>query len=330
MEHIRQTIERLQIDCDYQIQDSLFVARTPAAFRDVIEVEHHAQTTLGYCSKLYDRLSLSAILPSRETHGAIRYGGTFGMDSYAYCRGLRDHLRTRGARIYEGTPVLRLTGRGVETPDGTVTARAVAVLADRCLPVLGLAATAVYHVQTFLAISKPLDEREIRSLFPEDRLMVWDSDLLYHYLRVTGEGRLLIGGGDLCSMYARREDRSVRRAARKLSGYLARTFPQLTIRFDHLWPGLIGISKDFAPIVGTHHAFSSVHFAGAVAGLPWAAALGQYVAQKITDRRSELDKALSPDRRFVVGPRFQRVLGKPVAFALSHGAAKYFERPVTN
>ena len=27
------------------------------------------------------------------------------------------------------------------------------------------------------------------------------------------------------------------------------------MEFEHLWPGLIGVSKDFAPIVGTHRAF---------------------------------------------------------------------------
>src|SRR5262245_11337064 len=36
VERIRETIKARSIDCDYQIQDSLFVARTPRAFRKVI------------------------------------------------------------------------------------------------------------------------------------------------------------------------------------------------------------------------------------------------------------------------------------------------------
>ncbi len=119
LEHIRQTIDELAIDCDYQVQDSLFVARSPRAFRTMIEVEHRAHASLGYDSTVYDRTSLRALVGSREYHGGVRYGGTFGINSYAYCRALRDEIARRGGRIVEGTPVTRFTGRGVETQHGS-------------------------------------------------------------------------------------------------------------------------------------------------------------------------------------------------------------------
>jgi gamma-glutamylputrescine oxidase len=323
LERIRRTIEQFGIACDYQIQDSLFVARTPRAFRTSIGGEHRTHASLGYQSTLYDRTSLATIFGSRISSGGVRYGGTFGMNSYAYCRALRDELERRGVRIYEGTPVTRLRGHGVDTPGGAVSAGTVAVVTDRCLPVLELAAPAVYHIQTFLAISRPLRDRDIRRIFPDDRFMVWDSDLLYHYLRVTGDGRLLVGGSDLRPMYSRHETRVATRSAANLTRYLAAHFPSLNVELEYLWPGFIGVSKDFAPIVGTHEAFPTVHFAGAAAGLPWAAAIGEYVAGKITDGRREFDEVLGPERPFSIGPRLQGVVGKPAAFAASHVAAKY-------
>ena len=326
LERIRRTIEDLAIECDYQVQDSLFVARSARAFQKVIEAEHRAHVSLGYHSTLYDRASLDEIIGSRAYYGGIRYAGTFGINSYAYCRRLRDEIERQGVRIYEGTPVTRITGQGVETPSGTVAAGAVAVLTDRCLPALGLAVPEVYHVQTFLAISRPLRIDALRAIFPGDRLMVWDTDLAYQYFRITGEGRLLVGGAHLGSLYARRASRSSPRIARRLHRYLAEHFPSLTIEFAHFWPGLIGVSKDFAPVVGRHDAFPTVYFAGAGAGLPWAAALGEYLALNITEGRGELDEVLSPGRPFTIGPRLQRLLGKPLAFALSHGAVKYMRK----
>ena len=323
LERIRGTIQALSIDCDYQVQDSLFVARSARAFRKVIEVEHRTHASLGYHLTVYDRASLEAILGSRAYQGGIRYAGTFGMNSYAYCRALRNALERQGVRIFEGTPVTRLTGSGVETPGGAVTARTIAVLTDHDLPALGLAASAVYHVQTFLSASRPLRAHEVRIIFPDDPLMVWDTDLIYQYFRITGEGRLLLGGADLRSMYSRHESRSCQRVARKLYTYLAKHFPSLTVEIEHLWSGLIGVSQDFAPVAGQHDAFPAVYFAGAGAGLPWAAALGEYLAQKITEGRAELDEMLSPRRSFPVGRPLQRLFGKPAAFALSHGAAKY-------
>ena len=62
---------------------------------------------------------------------------------------------------------------------------------------------------------------------------------------------------------------------------------------------------------------------GGAAGLPWAAALGRYVAEKILSDRSDLDAAFDPNRRFPVGPAVQHLVGKPRAFALSHGIVKY-------
>jgi gamma-glutamylputrescine oxidase len=245
------------------------------------------------------------------------------MNSYAYCRALRHSLERRGVRIFEGTRVTRLTGRGVETPGGAVTARTIAVLTDHDLPELGLAVPAVYHIQTFLSASKPLRDHQVRIIFPKDPLMVWDTDLIYQYFRITGEGRLLLGGADLCSMYSRRESRSSQRVARKLYGYLARHFPSLTVEIEHLWSGLIGVSQNFAPVAGRHDAFPAVYFAGAAAGLPWAVALGEYLAQKITEGRAELDEMLSPDRSLPISRPLQHLFGKPAAFAVSHGLAKY-------
>ncbi len=322
LERIRRTIQAFTIDCDYQVQDSLFVARTGRAYRQVIDAEHRTHAALGYHSAVYDRETLQAILGSRIYQGGIRYPGTFGMNSYAYCRALRDALERRGVRIFEGTPVTRLTDTGVETPGGAVSARRIAILTDYALPALGLAVPVVSYVRTFLSASRPLRDDEVRIIFPGDRLMVWDTDLIYQYFRITGEGRLLLGGADLRSMYSCQENQSSERVARKLYRYLARHFPSLRIEIQHLWSGLIGVTQDFAPIAGRHDAFPSVYFAGAGAGLPWAAALGEYLAQKITEERAELDGLLSPGRSFRAGRLAQRLLGKQAAFALSHGFAK--------
>jgi gamma-glutamylputrescine oxidase len=325
VERIRRTILELGIECDYRVQDSLFVARSTRTFRKVIQAEHRTRRSLGYPSTLYDRASLRAIVGARGYHGAIRYAGSFGMNSYAYCRALRDEIERSGVRVYEATPATRLTEWGIETPGGAVAAGNVLVLTDRCLPGLGLAEPAVHHARTFLGISRPLRPDEIRLIFPGDPLMVWDSDLVYQYFRITGEGRLLIGGAHPLSMYSHGEIGSSGLVARKLLRYLSRQFPGLEIELEHFWPGLIGVSKDFAPVVG-RHADLPVHFAGAAAGLPWAVALGEYLAQKITDGRDELDEVLSPERRVALGGRLQRWLDKPVTFALSHAAAKYLRK----
>jgi glycine/D-amino acid oxidase-like deaminating enzyme len=187
---------------------------------------------------------------------------------------------------------------------------------------LGLARREVYHVKTFLAVSERLGRPDIDRMFPRGPLMVWGTDITYKYFRLTGDGRLLVGGASLANMYSRREQHRPAQVVRLLTRYLARRFPDLRIRFAACWPGLIGVSKDFAPVVGHHPRYRSVLYAGGAAGLPWAAALGRYLAEKVLDGRDDVDAALSVHRRFPVGARLQSIIGAPLAFAISHGIKK--------
>ena len=322
VELIRSVISKNKIECDYQPQDALFVATTKSGARTIAK-EHAFRQAAGYASTHVLRAGLPALLGSKEYFGGIRFGQTFGIDGYRCCLGLRDAVIGSGVRVFEQSPVLRILPDRIETATGSVRARDIIVCSDRFLPELALAQCEIYHVQTFLAISRPLSGADAGSMFPAGPLMVWDTDLTYKYFRLTGDQRLLIGGGTLLSTYAPRERHQPEAAVRYFTAYLARHFPQLKVTFDACWPGLIGITKDFAPVIGRHPRLASVHFAGGAAGLPWAAALGSYLAEKIVDGRADLDALLAVERKFPVGPAVQSVIRAPAAFALSHGILKF-------
>ena len=319
---IRQAVLEDQIACDMQAHDALFVAAKPADAK-LIAAEVSVRQRFGYPCTHYSHENLPAILGSNAYFGALRFGGTFGIDGYRCCAGLRQKLLESGTRIFEHSQVTRILENGVETAAGSVQAPAVIVCTDRLLPELGLARREIYHAQTFLAISECLASADINRLFPAEPFMVWDTDLFYKYFRLTGDCRLLIGGSTLADTYSRREQHRPERVVRRLTHYLAERFPGLVAKFVACWPGLIGITKDFAPIVGRHPQFPSVYFAGGAAGLPWAAALGRYLAEKILDGRTDLDDVLRVDRNFPIGPHLQAVMGAPSAFAVSHGILKF-------
>lgn len=319
---IHQAVLEDQIDCDMQVQDALFVATTRGGAQ-VVSTEHAARNAFGYPSTLYSRESLPEILGSTAYFGALRFGDTFGINAYDACAGLRQRLLETGAQIFERSPVTRILENGIETPGGSVRAPAVIICADRFVPALGLARREIYHVNTFLAISECLGSSDIDRMFPRGPLMVWGTDITYKYFRLTGDGRLLIGGASLANMYSRREKQRAEQVVRLLTRYLTGRFPGVRVKFAACWPGLIGVSKDFAPVVGRHPRYPSVHYAAGAAGLPWAAALGRYLAEKVLDGRDDVDAELSVDRRFPIGRHLQTVLGAPAAFAISHGMLKF-------
>jgi len=105
---------------------------------------------------------------------------------------------------------------------------------------------------------------------------------------------------------------------KKLTRYIKKTFPELEIQFEHMWPGLIGVSKDIAPITGTDKHSPSIYYIGAATGLPVAAMLGNYCADYILNKADTLKDYFSPYRTFPVQGTMQTILGTKATFALSH------------
>jgi gamma-glutamylputrescine oxidase len=149
--------------------------------------------------------------------------------------------------------------------------------------------------------------------------MAWDSKLTYNYFRLTGDQRLLVGGANLWHAYALRERQDPVRNLRPLSDFVARTFPGLDVRWDHVWPGMLGVSKDFLPVAGTDADSPSRTYIGAAAGLPWAAALGRQVGRSIATGKVDAFPEFSPYRRTVRGGVLNRILTRRGALAVAHG-----------
>lgn len=322
VEAIRQTIQKLNITCDYQVQDSLFIATSRSGIKHV-RTEHQAREALHYVSTLYDRSQLNSVIGSDKYFSAVCYPDTFGINSYLFCQALKKYLEKNGVQIFEHSLVSEIRKNIVQVGNLQVRADYIVVCADHFIPDLGKLQKEIYHIQTFLAISKPLSQDVVRRIFPEKQMMVWDNQLVYNYFRITGKNRLLLGGGDVLYTYARNQTKKVDRFAAHLAGYFRRKFPDIAVEFEYIWPGMLGISKDLLPVVGQDEILPRVWYIGAATGLPWAAALGQYLADKILSGRDDWDVQFSARRKFVIGPRLQTLLGTPSTYAISHGIAKY-------
>lgn len=320
---IQSNIEKLGIHCDYHAQDSLFVANKPNGVEDVA-AEYSARSSIGYASTKYSRDELAQVLGSGTYYGGVRYPDTFGMNSYQYCQGMKKALIEKGVRLYERTNVVGVTAGGVSVARGAVRARHVILCADRFTPELGVLKRRVYHAQTFLMASRPLSEQEIGHIFPSAPLMVWDTDLVYQYFRIIGGGRLLFGGAHALYTYAGREATRTGFMYRQLRRFFSKKFPGLDLSWDYIWPGMLGISKDLLPIVGIDEGM--IYYVCAESGLPWSAAGGRYIAEKIVHGRDDYDEFFAPTRRFAIPDDLHPFITTKAAFALSNLWSKYYQR----
>lgn len=308
--------------CDLHPTDSLYVA-TGRRGVDNVSAEAAARESLGYACRLYDASALAAVHPGRYRAG-IRCGDTWSLDPFAYCQALRRLLIGRGVRIYEDSALTALDGTTGTTSQGAVSAGRIAFCANQVPQTLNRRAYQHYFLaHTVLAITAPLNPRDIAALFPEDRMQCWDDHWVYSYYRLTGDDRLLLGGGSLLTTLTPQTERASSVIDTTIRRF-RRRFPSLGhLRFEAYWPGQIDITRDLLPIAAPDPENPAVQFVIGCAGLPWAAWCGDEVARQLGGAPpAEASRFLGWDRKTTVPAPLQTALGKPLSFAIELFAAK--------
>jgi gamma-glutamylputrescine oxidase len=316
-EDIRSNILDNNFACDYVKQDTLIAANNSSGLKN-LQIECDNLSAYGYKTFMSYQDTIQHYINSSEYVGGMVYEDTFGINAYLYCQEMQQFLQNLGVEIYEQTPVTHINNHTLETLHAKINAEHIIVCTDRFMPELGLLTQEVYHAQTFLMVSQVLTDQEIQTIFPKNNYMMWDTDMIYTYLRLTANNRLLLGGGNIWTTFSSQEKHNYKPMIRKLTQYLHKKLPHLRIQFEHMWPGLIGLSKDIIPIAGQDKNKPYIYYIAAAAGLPIAAALGRYSAEHIIDDRTDLDTFFSPYRKFYIGGITQSVLGTKLSFALSN------------
>ncbi len=328
VELMTSTISRYGINCDLVKQDSLFLGNGRSGWR-AVQDEAQAHHELGYPQTIYTPQELPAVLGSNHYNGGVRYSGTFGINPLRYSQGVKRVLLEHGVQIYEASEATALDDHTVRTHLGSVTANQIIFCSDKLKPTLTRFSRNIYHAQTFLAISEPLEDEDIAAMFPEEPLQCWDSDLVYTYCRLTGDGRLLVGGGSKLTTFSRHDVTPPHVINRVLCRF-KRKFPCIDhVEFIQYWPGRIDTTRDLLPTVLRDERSPWIHYVLGCVGLPWATFCGDFAGRHILcDGRCEEHKYyryFSVDRGFLLPLWLQKLVGKQLLFSINNAWAKYYQ-----
>jgi gamma-glutamylputrescine oxidase len=328
IEIMTSTVKAHGLACDLQTQDSLFLGNDAGGWKDAQE-EVEARRLLGYDQSIYQAKELPKIIGTEAYTGGVRYPGTFGINPLQYAQGVKKVLLQRGVRILEATEAKGLRDHTVVTHQGSVTADQIIFCIDK--PPTGLSpfAPEVFHAQTFLSISEPLEDAEVAQLFPQAPLQCWDSDLVYSYFRLTGDQRILLGGGSAMTTFSRDDVRSPRVIERVIHDFKAK-FPFLDdVSFIQYWPGRIDCTRDLMPTVVREPGRPWIHWVLGCVGLPWATFCGDFAARHALDSNQQDDhhfyRYFTEDRPFLLPTWLEGLVGKQLVFSLNNAWAKYYQ-----
>ncbi|KQT52367.1 oxidoreductase [Aureimonas sp. Leaf454] len=198
----------------------------------------------------YRRASFMGPAETAERLGSQRYFGGMNDEGTGHLHPLKLLIGTAkvahaaGARLFEETPILSLTGTGAvlaTTATGRIRARR-ALLATNAHGG-GLNDTAARHImpiRSFIGATEPLAEPQ-RVLPGEPS--VDDSRFSVRYFRKSVDGRLLFGGREAYTSESGDISAHIRRQ-------IAEVYPHLAaVPITHAWGGSVGITMERLPYV---------------------------------------------------------------------------------
>jgi gamma-glutamylputrescine oxidase len=288
IERIVSGIKKFNIECGLLEQDSLFLGLGKHG-REEVESEGESRKSIGFTDQtIYQGDALKGVLGGEGYAAGIRYTGTYGVNPLLCLQGFKDVLIDNGMQVFESTEVVRLEGHTAFTRGGSVTADHIIIAVDKLKEEISPLADEVFHAQTFLSVSEPLTDRDLIRLFPSGKQMqCWDSKLVYTYFRLTGDNRLLVGGGTAVTTYLKEAYNNHRIISRVIKGF-KKHFPFLEdLAFIQFWPGLIDATRDLLPIIVRPPDQPHLHFVLGSVGLPWAAFTGGFAARNVLGEADE-------------------------------------------
>lgn len=225
-----------------------------------------------------------------EAFGGLHMDVGHALHPLAYCLGLAESARRRGATLYSASPVIKWQREGKRhrliTPGGSVRANQVIVAtngytSDSLHPsISGRILPAISNI----LVTRPLTADEISQKNWLSEAPIINTRTLVYYYRMLPDRRILFGArGDVSG-----DPRSMKAIRSRMSAEFYRIFPHLTgVEFDYFWRGVVALSQKLTPSIGQLAEDDTVYYAlgyqaNGVATAPYA---GKLVATAIGTRR---------------------------------------------
>ncbi len=314
------------IACDLLKEDCLFLGEGRSGPKEIRD-ELAARRSMNYEVQGYTEADLPSVIGATGYTGAVRYKNTYGINGLRYAQGVKKVLIDHGVHVHESTEAIGLTDRTVKTHLGSVTADQIIFCADKLNRKLTDHYWNYYYAQTFLSISEPLQAHEIKAMFPEEPFQCWDSHFIYSYWRLTGDNRILLGGGSLWTTYAKQDTWTSRIIDRVIHRFQEHWPSVRQVHFRQFWMGRIDMTRDLMPTVLREKEAPWVHYVLGCVGLPWATFCGDFAARHVLSDTTQDDQRFyryfSIDRGFAIPLWAEKILGKRISYVTNQAYAKY-------
>lgn len=242
---VKELITRHQIQCDLK-QGVMHVAAKPRHVAEMRKTVAYKQDVLGY-----DKIEFVPDAEVQAMLGTERYfGGEYWKEGahlhpLNYALGLAEAAVKAGVHVFENSRVTEYsTGKNaqVQTAEGVVKAKFILLACNGYLGKLEpRVAGKIMPINNFILATEPLSEELCRRINRDD-VAVADSKFVINYFKLSGDNRLLWGGGE---NYSSKFPADIGSFVRK---YMLEFYPELKdSKIDYGWGGTLAITLNRMP-----------------------------------------------------------------------------------
>lgn len=215
-----------------------------------------------------------------------------------------------GAEVYERTPVMEVSRKAtnfvLKTPRGTVTAEKIALATNaysNSIPEMRMMQAPTW---TYIVLTGPLTAAQMDEIGWKGREGIEDYRNLTHYLRLTPDNRLLMGGSNIHTAddFDNMDHDEDPRIFSQLEKDIVAFYPCLKgAKIEHRWGGPVSIPIDLVPALGYLGDKRSVYNMGCMGHGASAAQLsGAVMADLLLERKSEWTGHFPVNRKTIKWP----------------------------
>jgi gamma-glutamylputrescine oxidase len=295
VEYTRDLIRNEGIGCELEMTGQLVVARSDAARARLAAQAALFKMSGIPCETLSDAALAAKIrLAPVSAHGgpaALRLPLAGILHPMKLMAGLAERIVSRGGRIFENARVSAISnGRPVriETQGGgEVLADEVVAATAAYTPDLGLLRGRILPLHLQVLVTEPLSGDARAAIGWDGREGVLDARRIFSYFRLTGDGRIVFGGGIPRYRWGgATDDNGAAPALERLRLEMLRTFPAAArLEVAKGWTGVIDYVADALPAIQRSKRNPAiVHVVGWCGhGIALAVASGEWVAALMTN-----------------------------------------------
>ncbi|GAA5442689.1 gamma-glutamylputrescine oxidoreductase [Microbulbifer sp. NBRC 101763] len=286
-----QLVERLivkhNICCDLK-RGIMHLAAKPSHDNYLRKEAELLRDRYGYQGVRYaDEQEVQELVGSKRYLGAQIDSDSLHLHPLNYALGLAAACVGMGVKLFEHSRVLRYRGGSpceIVTAKGRVRSRNVVLACNAYLGKLEpRMAGKIMPINNFVIATEPLPDSQAQELIANDHA-VQDTLFVINYWKLSGDNRLIFGGGE---NYTTRFPADIRKFVRK---NMLKVYPQLErTHIEYGWGGALAITLNRMPHMGRlePHIYYSQGYSGH--GVPTATFAGKVLAEAIAGVEERFD-----------------------------------------